>query len=68
MRRREFIGALVLEPLATQSSAAEKRISILYSGFPERTPNASRARRSRRRIEMYAAHRRMIECVAFFNC
>src|SRR5215831_17294617 len=25
-------------PFATQSSAAEKRISILHSGFPERTP------------------------------
>lgn len=38
MRRRDFIAGLVLAPLATQSSAAEKRISILHSGFPERTP------------------------------
>jgi len=38
MRRREFIGGLIFAPFATQSSAAEKRISILHSGFPERTP------------------------------
>jgi putative ABC transport system substrate-binding protein len=38
MRRREFIAGLILAPLATQSFAAEKRISVLHSGFPERTP------------------------------
>lgn len=38
MRRREFIAGLLLAPLATQSFAAEKRISVLHSGFPERTP------------------------------
>ena len=38
MRRREFVGELILAPLVTQSSAAESRISILHSGFPERTP------------------------------
>jgi putative ABC transport system substrate-binding protein len=39
MRRREFIAGLILTPLVTRSSsAAEKHISILHSGFPERTP------------------------------
>jgi putative ABC transport system substrate-binding protein len=38
MRRREFIAGLILASLVTQSFAAEKRISILHSGFPERTP------------------------------
>jgi hypothetical protein len=38
MRRREFIAGLILAPLVTQSFAAEKRISILHSGFPERPP------------------------------
>ena len=39
MRRRECIAGLILTPLVTRSSsAAEKHISILHSGFPERTP------------------------------
>ncbi|MGB8615456.1 MAG: hypothetical protein WCD60_28080 [Pseudolabrys sp.] len=39
MRRRAFIAGLILTPLVTRSSsAAEKHISILHSGFPERTP------------------------------
>ena len=38
MRRREFIAGLLLVPLATRALAAAKHISILHSGFPNRTP------------------------------
>ncbi|MGB8822225.1 MAG: hypothetical protein WCD25_02370 [Pseudolabrys sp.] len=39
MRRRECIAGLILTPLFTRSSSvAEKHISILHSGFPERMP------------------------------
>jgi putative ABC transport system substrate-binding protein len=38
MRRREFIAGLLLTPFATLAFAVAKRISILHSGFPNRTP------------------------------
>jgi putative ABC transport system substrate-binding protein len=38
MRRREFVAGLILVPLATRALAAAKHISILHSGFPNRTP------------------------------
>lgn len=38
MRRRELIAGLLLAPLATQALASVKQISILHSGFPNRTP------------------------------
>ena len=38
MKRREFITGLLLTPFATLAFAAAKRISILHSGFPNRTP------------------------------
>ena len=37
MKRRDLI-ALLLTPFATPAFAAAKRISILHSGFPNRTP------------------------------
>ncbi len=38
MRRRDLIAGLLLVPLATPTLAAVKQISILHSGFPNRTP------------------------------
>jgi len=39
MRRRDFIAWLLAAPLATRAAAQERRrISILHSGFPNRTP------------------------------
>jgi len=39
MRRRDFIAWLLAAPLATRALAQERpRISILHSGFPNRTP------------------------------
>jgi len=38
MRRRDLIAGLVLASLATPALAAVKQISILHSGFPNRTP------------------------------
>jgi putative ABC transport system substrate-binding protein len=38
MRRRDLIAGLLLTPLARPASAAVKQISILHSGFPNRTP------------------------------
>jgi ABC-type uncharacterized transport system substrate-binding protein len=38
MRRREFIAGLLLTPFATLAFAVAKRISILHSGIPNRTP------------------------------
>jgi putative ABC transport system substrate-binding protein len=38
MRRRDLIAGLLLLPFATPALAAAKRISILHSGFPDRTP------------------------------
>ena len=38
MRRRDLIAGLLLMPLARPALAAVKRISILHSGFPNRTP------------------------------
>jgi putative ABC transport system substrate-binding protein len=38
MRRRDLIAGLLLVPLATPTLAAAKQISILHSGFPNRTP------------------------------
>ena len=38
MRRRDLIAGLLLTPLASPASAAVKQISILHSGFPNRTP------------------------------
>lgn len=38
MRRRDLIAGLLLAPLAMPTLAAVKQISILHSGFPNRTP------------------------------
>ena len=38
MKRRDLIAALVLASLGTPALAAVKQISILHSGFPNRTP------------------------------
>ena len=38
MRRRDLIAGLLLVPLARPTLAAVKQISILHSGFPNRTP------------------------------
>jgi putative ABC transport system substrate-binding protein len=38
MRRRDLIAGLLLIPLTTPVLAAVKQISILHSGFPNRTP------------------------------
>ena len=38
MRRRDLIAGLVLASLGTPALAAVKQISILHSGFPNRTP------------------------------
>src|SRR6267378_8477568 len=38
MRRRDLIAGLLLVPFATPAMAAVKQISILHSGFPNRTP------------------------------
>ena len=38
MNRRDLIAGLLLMPLATPVLAAMKQISILHSGFPNRTP------------------------------
>src|SRR5258705_10838941 len=38
MRRRDLIAGLVLASLAPPALAAVKQISILHSGFPNRTP------------------------------
>jgi ABC-type uncharacterized transport system substrate-binding protein len=38
MRRRDLIAGLLLVPLASPTFAAVKQISILHSGFPNRTP------------------------------
>jgi putative ABC transport system substrate-binding protein len=38
MKRRDLIAGLLLVPFATPAFAAPKRISILHSGFPNRTP------------------------------
>src|SRR6266550_3274533 len=38
MRRRDLIAGLVLASLGTPALAAVKQISILRSGFPNRTP------------------------------
>ena len=38
MRRREFIAGVLLASIAQPALAAGKRISILHSGFPNRTP------------------------------
>lgn len=38
MRRREFVAGFFLMPLASIALAAAERISILHSGFPDRTP------------------------------
>ena len=38
MKRRDLIAGLLLMPLATPALAAMKQISILHSGFPNRTP------------------------------
>jgi hypothetical protein len=38
MKRRDLIAGLCLIPLATPALAAVKQISILHSGFPNRTP------------------------------
>src|SRR6476660_593175 len=38
MKRRELMAGLLLMPFATLAFAAAKRISILHSGFPNRTP------------------------------
>jgi hypothetical protein len=37
-KRRDLIAGLLLMPLATPALAAMKQISILHSGFPNRTP------------------------------
>ena len=59
MRRREFVAGLILAPLPHS-------IAVFMT---QRVPaNASRACGPRRRIEMYAEHWRMIECMVFFNC
>jgi putative ABC transport system substrate-binding protein len=38
MKRRDLIAGLLLVSFATPAFAAPKRISILHSGFPNRTP------------------------------
>jgi putative tryptophan/tyrosine transport system substrate-binding protein len=38
MKRRDLIAGLLLTPFATPAFTATKRISILHSGFPNRTP------------------------------
>ena len=38
MKRRDLIAGLVLASLGTPALAAVKQISILHSGFPNRTP------------------------------
>ena len=38
MKRRHFIAGLLLTPFASPVLAAVKQISILHSGFPNRTP------------------------------
>jgi putative ABC transport system substrate-binding protein len=38
MRRRDLIAGLLLVPFATPAMAAVRQISILHSGFPNRTP------------------------------
>ena len=38
MRRRDLIAGLLLTPFARPASAGAKQISILHSGFPNRTP------------------------------
>ena len=38
MKRRDLIAGLLCLPFATPALAAAKQISILHSGFPDRTP------------------------------